>query len=64
MKKAVLILFILVSYLSSANVAKVYVSHASEPLGTTPIHGTLSWTSYIGTGKLAFVKGNSYKLKV
>ncbi len=64
MKKLLFLIYMLVSMVSSANVSKVYIAHSSEALGTVPVHGTSSWSAYIGLGKLAFAKGNSYKLKI
>lgn len=64
MKKLLFLIYMLVSMVSSANVSKVYIAHSSETLGTVPVHGTSGWSAYIGLGKLAFAKGNSYKMKI
>lgn len=64
MKNLLLILFAFGYTVSQAAVSKVYVAESSENLSTVPVHGTQSWSSYIGTSRLAFAVGYSYKVKI
>ena len=54
----------LFSLATSANISKVFVCAENESFSTTPVHGTTSWTTYIGTSKLAFARGYTYKMKI
>lgn len=54
----------LFSVAASANISKVFVCAENESFSTTPVHGTTSWTTYIGTSKLAFARGYTYKMKI
>jgi len=64
MKNTFLLAFLWVSLTTSANVSKVFICAENESFSTTPIHGTSSWTTYIGSSKLAFAKGYTYKIKI
>ena len=54
----------LFSLATSANISKVFVCAENESFSTTPVHGTTSWTTYIGTSKLAFARGYTYKIRI
>ena len=64
MKNTFLLAFLWFSLTTSANVSKVFICAENESFSTTPIHGTSSWTTYIGSSKLAFAKGYTYKIKI
>ena len=64
MKNAILLAIMLFSLATSANISKVFVCAENESFSTTPIHGTSSWATYIGTSKLAFARGYTYKMKI
>ena len=64
MKNVLLLALMLFSNILMANVNKVYIAVESEALSATPIHGTTSWSNYIGAGKLAFAKGYTYKMQI
>ena len=64
MKNAILLAIMLFSLATSANISKVFVCAENESFSTTPVHGTTSWTTYIGTSKLAFARGYTYKMKI
>jgi hypothetical protein len=64
MKNSFLLAFLWFSLTTSANVSKVFICAENESFSTTPIHGTTSWATYIGSSKLAFAKGYTYKMKI
>ena len=64
MKNSFLLAFLWFSLTASANVSKVFICAENESFSTTPIHGTSSWATYIGSSKLAFAKGYTYKMKI
>ena len=64
MKNTFLLAFLWFSLTTSANVSKVFICAENESFSTTPIHGTSSWATYIGSSKLAFAKGYTYKIKI
>ena len=64
MKNAILLAIMLFSLATSANISKVFVCAENESFSTTPVHGTTSWTTYIGTSKLAFARGYTYKIRI
>lgn len=64
MKNSILLAFLWFSLTTSANVSKVFICAENESFSTKPIHGTSSWTTYIGSSKLAFAKGYTYKIKI
>jgi hypothetical protein len=64
MKNSFLLAFLWFSLTTSANVSKVFICAENESFSTTPIHGTNSWATYIGSSKLAFAKGYTYKIKI
>lgn len=64
MKNAVLLAIMLLSVAASANITKVFVCNENETFSATPIHGTTAWTTYIGSSKLAFARGYTYKIRI
>ena len=64
MKNSFLLAFLWFSITTSANVSKVFICAENESFSSTPIHGTTAWTTYIGSSKLAFAKGYTYKIKI
>ena len=64
MKNAILLAIMLLSIAASANISKVFVCAENESFSTTPVHGSSSWTTYIGTSKLAFARGYTYKIRI
>ena len=66
MKKVlfVIILFLVSSYASKAAVSRVFVALSNEALSTVPVQGNLTWSTYLGTSKLAFAKGYTYLIKI
>ena len=54
----------LLSISTSANISKVFVCAENESFSTTPVHGSSSWTTYIGNSKLAFARGYTYKIRI
>lgn len=64
MKNVFLLFVMLLSHVTIANVSKVYIAVENESLSSTPVHGTALWSTYIGTGKLAFARGYNYKMKI
>jgi hypothetical protein len=64
MKNAILLAIMLLSIAASANISKVFVCAENESFSTTPVHGTSSWATYIGTSKLAFARGYTYKIRI
>jgi hypothetical protein len=60
MKNTFFLAIMLFTITASANISKVFVCNEGEVLGSTPIHGTTAWSTYIGTSKLAFARGYTY----
>ncbi|MFN5370836.1 MAG: hypothetical protein ACK5B6_05165 [Bacteroidia bacterium] len=64
MKHILSLTFLWLSLTLSGNVSKVFICAENESFGATPVHGSTAWTTYIGTSKLAFAKGYTYKMKI
>jgi hypothetical protein len=64
MKKLLILFSMLLCQFTMASISKVYIAVENEALSTVPVHGTTSWSTYIGTSKLAFAKGYRYKMKI
>jgi hypothetical protein len=64
MKNTLLLAFLWLSLTTSANVSKVFICAENESFGAVPVHGSTAWTTYIGSSKLAFAKGYTYKMKI
>ncbi|MBL0097577.1 MAG: hypothetical protein IPP46_14615 [Bacteroidetes bacterium] len=60
----VIMLFLLSSYASNSAVSRVFVALSNETLSTVPIQGNLTWSTYLGSSKLAFAKGYTYVVKI
>jgi len=65
MKRILLLLLFSIPVLQiDAAINKVFVAVSNESFSATPVSGNLSWSTYIGTSKLAFASGYTYKVKI
>jgi len=53
-------------YFGSINAAvkNVFIAKGNEAFSTLPINGSLIWSAYISKSKLAFAKGETYRVKI
>ncbi len=58
------LLLVLTAGNASAAINKVFINVTGETPGNTPVNGSLTWTKYLGSSKLAFAKGYTYLVKI
>ncbi len=62
--KLLLLAFIFCMGTVNATIKNVYVARGAQSLVFSSVNGKVSWPTFIGSSKLAFVKGESYRLKM
>lgn len=65
MKKIILCcLFSAMALASEAKILNVRIAVGNEPFTSNAINGTTTWEDYLGSSKLAFAAGYSYRIRI